>query len=236
MRAIVYSEYGPPEVLRLSELEMPTPKDDEVLIRIRAASVNPIDWHFMRGTPYAVRLVSGLRRPRVTRLGIDVAGRVEAAGKNVTRFQAGDDVFGACKGAFAEIACAPENALALKPKNVTFEQAAAVPVAGLSALQALRDKGQIRPGQKVLINGASGGVGTFAVQLANEFGAEVTGVCSSRNADLVRQRPGAVMTLFSIRSATVPCRIADERWPPRGPSCWSEAPRADAGWAPSREC
>ena len=186
MRAIVYSEYGPPEVLHLSELAKPTPKDDEVLIRIRAASVNPIDWHFMRGTPYAMRLASGLRRPKVTRLGIDVAGRVEAAGKNVARFQAGDDVFGTCKGAFAEFACASENALVLKPENVTFEQAAAVPVAALSALQGLRDKGQIRPGQKVLINGASGGVGTFAVQLANVFGAEVTGVCSSRNAGLVR--------------------------------------------------
>jgi NADPH:quinone reductase-like Zn-dependent oxidoreductase len=186
MKAIVRADYGPPEVLRLSEIERPTPGPDEVLVGVRAASVNPIDWHFMRGIPFAVRLQSGLRRPRDRRLGYDVAGRVEAAGRNVTRFKAGDEVFGSCKGAFAEFACAPESALASKPPNLTFEEAAAVPVAGLSALQALRDKGGIRPGQRVLINGASGGVGTFAVQLAKGFGAQVTGVCSSRNVDMVR--------------------------------------------------
>ncbi len=186
MRAIVRAEYGPPEVLRVIEMERPTPGPDEVLIRIRAASVNPLDWHYMRGIPYAVRLQSGIRRPKDSRLGHDVAGQVEAAGRNVTRFKAGDEVFGTCRGAFAEFACASENSLVVKPQNVTFEQAAAVPVAALSALQALRDKGGIRPGQKVLVNGASGGVGTFAVQLAKGFGAEVTGVCSSRNVDMVR--------------------------------------------------
>lgn len=186
MRAIVREDYGPPEVLRFAEIERPSPGPNEVLIRIRAASANPLDWHFMRGIPYAVRLLSGFRRPKDRRLGHDVAGLVEAAGRNATRFKAGDEVFGTCKGAFAEFACASENSLASKPPNVTFEQAAAVPVAALSALQALRDKGRVQPGQKVLINGASGGVGTFAVQLAKGFGAEVTGVCSSRNVDLVR--------------------------------------------------
>ncbi len=186
MKAIVYAEYGPPEVLSLSEIERPAPGPGEVLIRIRAASVNPIDWHFMRGIPYAMRLQSGLRRPKSGRLGYDMAGTVEAAGQGAARFNAGDGVFGSCRGAFAEYACASENTVVHKPANVTFEQAAAVPVAALSALQALRDKGRIRPGLKVLINGASGGVGTFAVQLARVYGAEVTGVCSSRNVDMVR--------------------------------------------------
>lgn len=186
MRAIVYAEYGPPDVLQFTEVAKPTPKDDEVLIIIRAASVNPLDWHYMRGTPYLVRTKSGLRKPKVTRLGVDVAGQVEAVGKNVTQFQPGDEVFGACKGAFAEYVCASEGALVLKPANVTFEQAAAVPVAAVSALQGLRDKGQIQRGQKVLINGAAGGVGTFAVQIAKVFGADVTGVCSTSNVDMVR--------------------------------------------------
>jgi NADPH:quinone reductase-like Zn-dependent oxidoreductase len=191
MRAITYIEYGPPDVLQFTEVAKPTPKDDEVLIKIRAASVNPLDWHFMRGTPHLIRIHSGLRRPKATRLGVDVAGQIEAVGKNVTQFQPGDEVFGACKGAFAEYVCASERLLVLKPANVTFEQAAAVPVAALSALQGLRDKGQIQPGQKVLINGASGGVGTFAVQIAKSFGAEVTGVCSTRNADMVRSIGGS---------------------------------------------
>jgi NADPH:quinone reductase-like Zn-dependent oxidoreductase len=168
------------------EVAKPTPKDDEVLIKIRAASVNPRDWHYMRGTPYLVRTRAGLRKPKVPRLGADVAGEVETAGKNVTRFQPGDEVFGVCAGAFAEYACAPEGALVRKPANVTFEQAAAVPVAAFTALQGLRDKGRIQRGQKVLINGASGGVGTFAVQIAKAFEAEVTGVCSTRNIDMVR--------------------------------------------------
>lgn len=186
MRAIQYTEYGSPDVLQLTEGERPTPKDGEVLIKIRAASVNPLDWHFMRGTPYIVRAMTGLRRPKFTHLGVDVSGQVEAVGENVTQFQPGDEVFGSCKGAFAEYVCASEDALVLKPGNVTFEQAAAVPVAAISALQSLRDKGQIRKGQKVLINGAAGGVGTFAVQIAKVFGADVTGVCSTRNLDMVQ--------------------------------------------------
>ena len=186
MKAITYTEYGPPEILQFTEVAKPIPKDDEVLIRIRAASVNPLDWHFMRGAPYLVRIQTGLRKPKTTRLGVDVAGQVEAVGKNVTRFHPGDEVFGACRGAFAEYACASESSLVRKPVNVTFEQAAAVPVAAFTALQGLRDKGQIQPGQRVLINGASGGVGTFAVQIAKLFGAEVTGVCSTRNVDMVR--------------------------------------------------
>jgi NADPH:quinone reductase-like Zn-dependent oxidoreductase len=186
VKAIVYTEYGSPDVLQFTDVEKPAPKDDEVLIRIRAASVNPLDWHFLRGTPYAIRLQAGLRRPKVTRLGVDVAGQLEAVGRNVTRFRPGDEVFGACKGAFAEYGCAPESTLVLKPANLTFEQAAAVPVAALTALQGLRDKGQIQCGQRVLINGAAGGVGTFAVQMAKVFGADVTGVCSTRNLALVR--------------------------------------------------
>lgn len=186
MRAIVYTEYGPPDVLQFTEAAKPVPKDDEILIRIRAASVNPLDWHYLRGIPYFMRIGTGLRRPKVTRLGVDVAGQVEAVGKNVTQFQLGDEVFGACKGAFAEYACAAEDKLVLKPANVTFEQAAAVAIAALTALQGLRDKGHIQAGQKVLINGAAGGVGTFAVQVAKSFGAHVTGVCSTRNVDMVR--------------------------------------------------
>jgi len=186
MRAIAYTEYGPPDVLQFAEVAKPAPKDAEVLIGVRAASVNPLDWHFMRGTPYLVRMMAGLRKPRVTGLGVDVAGQVEAVGKNVTQFQPGDEVFGTCKGAFAEYVCAAEAAVVLKPANLTFEQAAAVPVAAVTALQGLRDKGQIQRGQKVLINGAAGGVGTFAVQIAKVFGADVTGVCSTRNMDMVQ--------------------------------------------------
>jgi len=187
MKAIVYAQYGPPDVLQLKEVEKPTPKDNEVLIKVHAASANPLDWHSMRGAPFLARLEFGLQRPQNPMLGADVAGRVEAVGKNVTQFHAGDDVFGDIfKGSFAEYACAPDELLALKPANTSFEAAAAVPVAALTALQGLRDKGQIQSGQKVLINGASGGVGTFAVQIAKSFGTEVTGVCSTRNLDLVR--------------------------------------------------
>jgi len=186
MQAIVYTEYGPPEVLRLADVKKPAPKDSEVLVRVRAASANPVDWHFMRGAPYALRAMSGLRKPKLTRLGIDVAGQVEAVGKRVRQLKPGDEVFGTCKGAFAEYACAAERTLVLKPANATFEQAAAMPIAALSALQGLRDKGRIQAGQKVLVNGAAGGVGTFAVQMARVFGADVTGVCSTRNVELVR--------------------------------------------------
>ena len=186
MKAIVCTRYGPPGALQFADVAMPVPKDDEVLIGIRAASVNPIDWHYMRGTPYALRLQAGLRRPNSTRLGIDVAGRLEAVGRDVTQLRPGDEVFGACRGAFAEYACASQRTVVPKPANITFEQAAAAPVAASSALQGLRDKGQIRRGQRVLINGAAGGVGTFAVQIARAFGADVTGVCSTRNLDMVR--------------------------------------------------
>ena len=187
MQAIRYHEYGTAEVLRLEATKRPLPNDNQVLIKVRAASVNPLDWHYMRGTPYIIRLIeSGLRTPVDPRLGTDVAGEVVAVGKNVTQFKLGDELFGASGGAFAEYAAVSQNRAVLKPANLTFEQAASVPVAALSALQALRDAGQIRAGQKVLINGASGGVGTFAVQIAKSFGAEVTGVCSTRNLDMVR--------------------------------------------------
>src|SRR6266852_1601787 len=187
MKAAVYTRYGPPNVVvQIADVEMHVPKDNEVLIQVRAASVNPLDWHFMRGTPYFVRIMTGLRKPKITRLGVDVAGQVEAVGGNITQFKPGDEVFGSCRGAFAEYACTSESALVTKPNNVTFEQAASAPVAAFTALQGLRDKVQIRPGQKVLINGAAGGVGTFAVQIAKWFGADVTGVCSTRNVDMVR--------------------------------------------------
>ena len=190
MKAIVYTEYGPPEVLQLKEVEKPTPQDTEVLIKIHAASANPADWHLMRAEPFLARLENGLLKPKNTKLGADIAGRVEAVGRNVTQFQKGDDVFGCMPlnelGGFAEYVCADEDALALKPARLTFEQAAAVPLAAFTALQGLRDKGQIQPGQKVLINGASGGVGTFAVQIAKSYGNKVTGVCSTRNLEMVR--------------------------------------------------
>ena len=187
MKAVVYYNYGSPDVLKFEEIEKPAVGDNQVLIKVRAASVNPLDWHFMRGTPYVVRLImAGPLKPKDKRLGVDVAGQVEAVGRNVTQFKPGDEVFGACRGAFAEYACTSESALAMKPDNVTFEQAASIQVAALTALQGLRDKGRIQPGQKVLINGAAGGVGTFAVQIAKSFGAVVTGVCSTRNAEMVR--------------------------------------------------
>jgi NADPH:quinone reductase-like Zn-dependent oxidoreductase len=186
MKAIVYHDYGSPDVLRLEEIEKPTAGDNDVLIKVCAASVNPYDWHFMRGLPYLVRMFVGLRKPKITRLGVDAAGRVAAVGKNVTRFKPGDEVFGAFRGAFAEYACALESGLALKPQNVSFEQAASVPIAACTALQGLRDKGRIQPGLRVLVNGAAGGVGTFGVQIAKSFGANVTGVCSSRNVAMVQ--------------------------------------------------
>jgi len=187
MKAIVYTEYGPPDVLQFTEVAKPTPKDDEVLIRIHAASLNSLDWRLMRGKLVFARLFAGgLRKPKDGRPGRDVAGQVEAVGRNVTQFKPGDEVFGACRGAFAEYACTIEDRLALKPANISFEDAAAVAVAALTALQGLRDKGHIQRGQKVLIDGASGGVGTFAVQIAKSFGAEVTAVCSTRNVETAR--------------------------------------------------
>ena len=187
MKAIVYCDYGLPN-LKLQEIEKPAPADDQLLVKVRAASVNPLDWHFIEGTPYIMRALGvGLRKPADTRLGVDFAGTVEVVGKNVTQFKPGDEVFGGRTGAFAEYVCVREaRAVALKPANITFEQAASVPIAGITALQGLRDKGKVQSGQKVLINGASGGVGTFAVQIAKSYGAEVTGVCSTRNLDMVR--------------------------------------------------
>lgn len=187
MRAIVYHRYGSPDVLELQEVETPVVGDDDVLVQVRAASVNPYDWHFMRGEPMIARpQLGGIRKPRATRLGVDVAGEVVAVGSKVTEFRPGDAVFGAGTGSFAEYAIARESSLVLKPANVTFEQAGAVGIAAFTAIQALRDWGQIQPGQKVLINGAAGGVGTFAVQLARLWGADVTGVCSNRNVEMVR--------------------------------------------------
>ena len=190
MKAVVYTKYGSPDVLQLKEVEKPTPKDNEVLIRIHAASANAADWHLLRGDPFLLRLGYGLLKPNNTILGADIAGRVEAVGNNVTQFQPGDEVFGDISGCglggFAEYVSVPEHAVISKPASMTFEEAAAVPMAAVTALQGLRDKGQIQPGQKVLIHGASGGVGTFAVQIAKAFRAEVTAVCSTRKVDLVR--------------------------------------------------
>ncbi|MFQ6012603.1 MAG: NAD(P)-dependent alcohol dehydrogenase [Thermoplasmata archaeon] len=186
MKAIVYQKYGSPDVLELQEVDKPTVTDGEALVRVHAASVNPIDWHFLRGKPFVARIFAGLVKPKRKILGFDMAGRVEAVGGRVTQFQPGDEIFGNRSGAFAEYLCVPEDGVVLKPANLTYEEAAAVPVAALTALQGLRDKGQIQQGHKVLINGASGGVGTFAVQIAKSFGAEVTGVCSTRNLDMVR--------------------------------------------------
>jgi NADPH:quinone reductase-like Zn-dependent oxidoreductase len=188
MKAVVYTEFGPPDVLQIEDIPKPAPKDNEVLVKVRAASVNPYDWHMVRGTPYLMRvMMAGLRKPKNPRVGVDCAGTVEEVGKDVTQFKPGDDVFGGKSGALAEYLCVPaDGGVALKRPNVTFEQAAGVQVAGCTALQALRDSGKVQPGQKVLINGASGGVGTFAVQIAKSFGTHVTGVCSTRNVELVR--------------------------------------------------
>jgi NADPH:quinone reductase-like Zn-dependent oxidoreductase len=191
MKAIVFYNYGSPDVLKLEEVEKPTPKDDEVLIKVHAASVNALDWRNIRADPFLVRITTGLLKPKNKMLGLDIAGRVEAVGGNVKQFQPGDEIFGELfesgLGAFAEYKCMPEEGtLAIKPANLTFEEAAAVPAAAITALQGLRDQGQIQSGQKVLINGASGGIGTFAVQIAKYFGAEVTGVCSTKNLELVK--------------------------------------------------
>ncbi len=185
MEAIVWTQYGPPDVLQFKEVAKPVPRDDEVLVKVHAASVNTLDLA-MRGPLLARIITGGLLKPKDQRLGVDLAGRVEAVGSNVTQFQPGDEVFGRGLGAFAEYACAREDAVVLKPANSSFEEAAAAPIAALTALQGLRDKGQIQPGQQVLIQGASGGVGTFAVQIAKALGAEVTAVCSTRNVDMAR--------------------------------------------------
>jgi NADPH:quinone reductase-like Zn-dependent oxidoreductase len=196
MKAMVYHEYGTPEVLQCEEVKIPSPKENEVLLKVHAAAVNPLDCGLMKGRPYFMRFLFGFPKPKVTRPGRDVAGQVQAVGRCVTHFKPGDEVFGICTaggwmskcdGAFAEFACTLESGLAPKPDNMKFEQAAAAPIAALTALQGLRDKGQIKAGQKVLINGAAGGVGTFAVQIAKSFGADVTGVCSTKNVDMVRR-------------------------------------------------
>src|SRR5438270_8434533 len=185
MKAIVYTKYGPPDVLQFKEVEKPVPKEGEILVKIQAASVNTLDLA-MRG-PFLARIITGgLRKPKDPRLGADIAGRVEAVGNNVTQFQPGDEVFGVYTGSFAEYVSVPENRVVLKPTTSSFEEAAAIPVAAITALQGLRDMGHIHSGQKVLVNGASGGVGTFAVQIAKSYGTEVTGVSSTRNVDLVR--------------------------------------------------
>lgn len=187
MKAIIFPNYGSPDRLVLQEVATPTPKENQVLVKIQAAAANPLDWHRLRAAPFIVRLSDGLFKPKNTRLGADIAGRVEAIGPAVTQFKPGDEVFGDVgAGGFAEYVCVKETVLAPKPANCTFAEAAAVPVAAFTALQGLRDKGKIQPGQQILINGASGGVGTFAVQLAKHFGAVVAGVCSTRNLDLVR--------------------------------------------------
>ncbi len=186
MKAVVRRCYGSPDVLEYGDIEKPTPAADEVLVKVAAASVNPLDWHFMRGTPYLLRLMSGTGAPDAPGLGVDFAGTVEVVGSNVTRFKPGDEVFGGGDGAFAEyLTIREDGALVMKPADVTFEQAASAPIAAVTALQALRDLGKLESGQSVLINGASGGVGTFAVQIAKSFGAEVTGVCSTRNVEMV---------------------------------------------------
>ncbi len=191
MKAIVQTKYGSPEILKLEEIETPIPQDHEVLVRVHAASVNAGDWHLMRGSPFLIRLMfGGILKPKIKTLGVDMAGRVAAVGKAVTQFQPGDEVFGDLSecgfGAFAEYVCTPETALLPKPANLTFEEAAAVPTSAVAALQALRDCGQIRSGQKVLINGASGGVGSFAVQISKTYGAEVTAVCQTGKVEMVR--------------------------------------------------
>jgi len=187
MKAVIYCDYGAPDVLKFQDVETPVPADNQVLVKVRAVAVNPLDWHFVRGTPYLMRLGAGLRVPKEIRLGVDFAGTVEAVGSKVTQFKPGDEVFGAKTGAFAQyVVVGEDRSVAAKPANLTFEQAAGIPIAAVTALQGLRDKGGLKAGEKVLINGASGGVGTFAVQIAKALGAEVTGVCSTRNLELVR--------------------------------------------------
>jgi NADPH:quinone reductase-like Zn-dependent oxidoreductase len=186
VKAIVQVNYGSPDLLQLRDVDNPVVNDDEVLVRVRAAAVNIGDWHLLQGVPYVMRLGIGLRKPRREIPGLDIAGQIEAIGRNVKEFRPGDEVFGWCKGAFAEYACTPENNLLPKPANLTFEQSAAVGDSALTALNAVRDQGKVQPGRRVLINGASGGVGTFAVQIAKSFGASVTGVCSARNVEMVR--------------------------------------------------
>ena len=225
MKAIVYHRYGSPDVLELQELDKPVVEDDQVLIQVRAVSLNPLEWYAMTGL-YIARTGTGLLKPKETRLGVDFAGVVEAVGRNVKRFRPGDELFGGSTGTFAEYLCIREDSgVAPKPANLTFEQAAAVPVAALTALQGLRDKGQIQPGQQVLINGASGGVGTFAVQLAKLFGAEVTGVCSPRKVELVRSLGADHIVDYTQEDFTHSQRCYDLLLDIAGSRSWSECQR-----------
>jgi NADPH:quinone reductase-like Zn-dependent oxidoreductase len=223
MKAAVRDRYGSPDVVELREIETPVVADDELLVRVRAASVNPADWYSVTGRPYVGRPQIGLLKPKQRVLGVDFAGTVEAVGRDVTQFRAGDEVFGGRNGAFAEyVPVRAERAVVLKPANVTFEQAAAVPIAGITALQGLRDKGQLQPGQKVLINGASGGVGTFAVQIAKALGADVTGVCSTRNVDLVRSIGADHVIDYTREDFTRSDRRFDLMLDVAGSRSWSE--------------
>ena len=224
MRAAVRKTYGPPDVVALEDVEEPELTDDGVLVRVHAASVNPVDWHSLTGTPYVVRTDAGLLKPKSDRLGVDFAGTVEAVGKDVTRLRPGDEVFGGRSGAFAEYVCV-RDAVVPKPANLSFEEAAAVPVAAITALQGLRDKGQVQPGQRVLINGASGGVGTFAVQIAKALGAEVTGVCSTRNVDLVRSLGADHVIDYTREDFTRSDRRYDLMLDVAGSRSWSECKR-----------
>ena len=226
MRAVVRERYGSPDVLLQRELEQPEPADDEVLVRVRAASVNRADWYSLTGRPYVARPTEGLRRPKDSRLGVDFAGVVEAVGKNVTTFRPGDEVFGGKNGAFAEYVCvSEERGIVRKPANVTFEQAAAVGVAGLTALQGLRDKGAIQPGQKVLVNGASGAVGTFAIQVAKALGAEVTAVCSTANVEQARALGADHVVDYTAEDFTRSDRRYDLVFDVVGSRSWSELKR-----------
>jgi NADPH:quinone reductase-like Zn-dependent oxidoreductase len=217
MKAIVYDEFGPPDVLRLADVDLPTPKEREVLIKIRAAAVNPLDWHFIRGEPSIMRMFG---KPKARIPGVDVAGTVEGVGPGVTRFSVGDEVFGSCRGAFAEYVSANEGSLAPKPARLNFEQAAAMPVAAFTALRALREYGHVQPGQGVLVNGASGGVGTFAVQIAKSLGAEVTGVCSARNVELVRSLGADHVIDYTAEDFTRQARTRSRRGSGASASRW----------------
>ena len=224
MRAAVRDRYGSPDVVELREIDMPVAADDEVLVRVRAVSINPADWYSVTGRPYVARALGGILKPKSDRLGIDFAGTAEAVGNDVTHVQTGDEVFGGRNGALAEYVCV-RDAVVMKPANLTFEEAAAVPVAAITALQGLRDKGQLRPGQKVLINGASGGVGTFAVQIAKALGAEVTGVCSTRNIDLVRSLGADHVIDYTSEDFTHSDQRYDLMLDIAGSRSWSECKR-----------
>ena len=225
MHAITYRRYGSPGVLKLEEVEKPIPSDQEVLIQVRAASVNPLDWHFLRGTPYPLRIMTGLLRPKFSRLGVDVAGLVDAVGRSVTQLKPGDEVFGMARGAFAEYACAPERTLAIKPAGVTFEQAASIPIAGITALQGLRGIDESGSGKRVLINGASGGVGTFAVQIAKALGADVTAVCSTRNVEQAESLGADRVVDYSREDFTRSGTRYDIVFDVAGSRSWSEVRR-----------